>query len=197
MPEQKTQKEQKEQKTPICADFGGRNADGTPCRKRVLSARCFAHADAPEPDPDLKPERGRPRLELSGTERDLVERLAAFLTQDQIARALGIGEKTFRRRLAEDPELRAAYDRGRAMGVANVAQSLITQALNGNVAAAIFYLKAQAGWSEKSVVEHRGTLTLEAWLRSLPESDLRRLQLLNDEDLLKEFERARADYDRS
>ena len=188
---------QKKQETSICADFGGRNADGTPCRKRVLSARCFAHADAPEPDPDLKPGRGRPRLELSGTEKDLVERLAAFLTQEQIARALGIGEKTFRRRLADDPELRAAYDRGRAMAVAEVGNSLLLNALNGNVTAQIFFLKTQGGWVERTRVEHSGQMTLEAWLRSLPESDLQRLQALSDEDLLKEYERARADDDRS
>ena len=42
-----------------------------------------------------------------------------------------------------------------------VAKSLFRQAIDGNISAAIFWLKAQAGWREVQVVEHTGTSTLQ------------------------------------
>ena len=46
------------------------------------------------------------------------------------------------------PEVSTAYSKGKAMAIADVATSLYEQAKNGNIQAAKFYLKTQAGWRE-------------------------------------------------
>lgn len=57
---------------------------------------------------------------------------------------------------------REELDRGAAQGLAQVANTLFMRATKGNdLGAAIFYLKARGGWSEKTVVEHQGKVTLE------------------------------------
>ena len=89
---------------------------------------------------------GRPRIEIPIAE---VERMAALgMNQTQIARALGISPDTLERRKADTEAVRAALDRGRACGIDLVAGALFESAVAGNVRAQIFYLKANAGWSE-------------------------------------------------
>jgi hypothetical protein len=46
------------------------------------------------------------------------------------------------------PEVSTAYSKGKAMAIADVATSLYEQAKNGNIQAAKFYLKTQAGSRE-------------------------------------------------
>ena len=61
-----------------------------------------------------------------------------------IATFLGIDAKTLRKHFREE------LDRGTTEANAKVAQSLFTMATQGkNVAAAIFWMKARAGWREK------------------------------------------------
>lgn len=48
---------------------------------------------------------------------------------------------------------RSELDTGKAKANAQVAKSLFKQAMDGNTSAAIFWLKAQAGWTEKQVIE--------------------------------------------
>ena len=77
-----------------------------------------------------------------------LERLAAVLTQAQLADFFGMSERTFRNRKTEDDRIDAAYKKGRASALASVGTSLLKQALDGNTTAAIFYLKTQGGWKE-------------------------------------------------
>lgn len=61
---------------------------------------------------------GRPRIELTEEQIDLIEKLASFgLTQAQIAHCLPMAERTLRDRLndTEDEVVSAAYARGRAL----------------------------------------------------------------------------------
>ena len=69
------------------------------------------------------------------------------LPQDQIALLLEMDPKTLRKHLRDD------LDRGMAEANVKIAQSLFNMATTGNnVAAAIFWMKARAGWREKHEV---------------------------------------------
>lgn len=91
---------------------------------------------------------GRPRKELTKEQVEQVGKLAAVLNMDQIADFLGLSERTLRRRFHDDPRVLSAYEKGKAQAIAGVATNLIQQARAGNMTAAIFYLKTQAGWKE-------------------------------------------------
>lgn len=81
-------------------------------------------------------------------QRYSVEMMAGIgIKQDDIAAALGISDVTLRRHFGQ--ELSVAKTRV----IAKVADSLIRQALAGNMTAAIFFLKTKAGWRETAVDE--------------------------------------------
>jgi len=93
---------------------------------------------------------GRPLASFDEAQVAQVEALAAVLSKGQMADYFGISENTFRAIEERQPEVFEAYQKGRGKAIAGVASNLITQARNGNVSAAIFYLKTQAGWKEDS-----------------------------------------------
>ena len=87
-----------------------------------------------------------------------VESLAANgLTQEQIAAALGISERTLRSRKGEIADFADAIKRGKAKGIALVTNKLMESIKGGNMTGMIFFLKTQAGWKETNVQEHTGT----------------------------------------
>ena len=83
-------------------------------------------------------------------QRRTVRAMSGFgIQQEEIATFLDIDPKTLRK------HFRAELDRGSTEATAKVAQSLFRMATEGNnVAAAIFWMKARAGWSEKQRIEH-------------------------------------------
>lgn len=84
-------------------------------------------------------------------QRGIVKAFAAYgVQQDEIAKYLEIDPKTLRK------HFRRELDTGSTEATSKVAQSLFSAATSGNVAAAIFWMKARAGWREKQVVEHTG-----------------------------------------
>jgi hypothetical protein len=91
-------------------------------------------------------------FEPTEEQRRLVRALAGFgIVHDDIAKQVGCEPKTLRKHFREE------LDRGSVEATAKVAQSLFQMATTGkNVAAAIFWMKARAGWREKSQVEHTG-----------------------------------------
>jgi hypothetical protein len=100
---------------------------------------------------------GPPVIVLSDEDVGRVEKMAAVLTQDQIADYFGFTAKTLRNIMKRQPEVRTAYNRGKAMAVMDVANNLVIKALEGDINAAKFYLSHQAGWSEKTKTEISGT----------------------------------------
>jgi len=90
----------------------------------------------------------RPKITLTDEDIKKVEGLASSLTQQQIADYFGICVNTLKRLMEDNPQISDSYRRGKAMAVIDVAGSLIREAKNGNVQAAQFYLKTQAGWKE-------------------------------------------------
>lgn len=99
---------------------------------------------------------GRPPVVFDEAQTAQVEALAAVLSKGQMADYFGISETTLREIENRQPEVSDAYKRGKAKAIGNVAKNLISQAQAGNISAAIFYLKTQAGWKETQVNEHTG-----------------------------------------
>lgn len=89
---------------------------------------------------------GRPAYEPSDKERLQVKTLAGMGVRDyEIAKVIGLSEPTMRKHFAHELEV------GHIEANAKVAQSLFKAATNPdkpNVVAAIFWLKARAGWRE-------------------------------------------------
>jgi predicted DNA-binding protein (UPF0251 family) len=100
---------------------------------------------------------GRPLIELTAEQITEVGALASYLNQEQIADYLGISRRAFIDILNRDDEVFAQYKKGKSKAIASVAGNLIAQAENGNAAAAIFYLKTQAGWTEKQTIDLSNT----------------------------------------
>lgn len=96
----------------------------------------------------------KPRTELTDKQAAQVEALAAYLSKQQIADYLGISRPTFDAIIERDDNVSLHYKKGKAKAIANVAQGLVKQAIEGNMTAAIFYLKTQAGWKETQVVDN-------------------------------------------
>lgn len=99
---------------------------------------------------EAKNKGGRPRTELTDEQIEQVEQLASLLNQEQLCWFLGIPSRTFREICKRDERVSAAYKKGQAKVIGNVAQSLIRRAMQGNVTAQIFFLKTQAGWREEA-----------------------------------------------
>jgi len=96
---------------------------------------------------------GRPVKELTEVDVIQVEALAAVCTKSQMAGYFGMTEKTFRAVEARQPEVFTAYRTGRAKAIANIGSVLYEKALGGDIRAMQFFLKTQAGWTEKTHVE--------------------------------------------
>ncbi len=90
------------------------------------------------------------RFEPTPEQRRTVRAMAGFgAPQDDIATFLDIDPKTLRK------HFRIELDRGGIEATTKVAQSLFRMATEGNnVAAAIFWMKARAGWRDRASVEH-------------------------------------------
>jgi hypothetical protein len=78
----------------------------------------------------------------------VVEKLTAYgVTQDHIAREIGVCQKTLQTHYRDE------IDRGTARANAKVAGVLFEKALAGDTACMIFWLKTRARWSEKAEVQ--------------------------------------------
>ena len=111
---------------------------------------------------------GRPPVELTPEQIIELQALSAVLTKAQVADYFDICENTLREIEKRQPEVSAAYKKGRVKQVASMGSNLIQMAKGGNVTANIFYLKTQGGWKETEaeaqeippiniVVDHRAT----------------------------------------
>jgi hypothetical protein len=109
-------------------------------------------------------------IEPTEDQRRTVRAMSGFgIPHDDIATLLEIDPKTLRK------HFRRELDRGSIEATAKVAQSLFNMAtVEKNVAAAIFWMKARAGWREKHEVQVSARP-----LQDLPDAELDRL--LHDE----------------
>lgn len=132
-----------------CGDAGGVTAKGAPCKMRSEPGDlCTIHNGTARV--------GRPPVEITDEQVEQIEKLAALLTQDQIADFLGISDRTLREKISRDPRISSAYARGRAKAISLMARSVFRDGLAGDSQAARFYLSTQAGWRETQKHEHTG-----------------------------------------
>ena len=95
---------------------------------------------------------GRKKIEIDLAQ---VEKLAAIgLNEQQVSDSLGIHVDTLRNRKKESSAFSEALKRGKAKGVATVANNLFEQSKDGNVSAGIFFMKNRAGWSDRQDVSY-------------------------------------------
>lgn len=104
---------------------------------------------------------------FSDEELATVERLApAFGNIRLVADYFGMAERTFRKRMEEDPRVAAAYARGRARAIGAGGLALFAEAFRydeprqryvvANPDLAKFYMLSQGGWSQKQQYEVSG-----------------------------------------
>lgn len=96
---------------------------------------------------------GRPAKQLTEAEISELETLAAILSREQIAAYFGMTEKTLSAVSERQPEVFTAYRRGKAKAVVKVASALLRAVEDGDMRAIQFFLKTQAGWTEKRYLE--------------------------------------------
>ncbi|MCP4410176.1 MAG: hypothetical protein GY807_21025 [Gammaproteobacteria bacterium] len=88
-------------------------------------------------------------------QHQLVKSLSGYgVPQEDICHILDISKPTLHKYYRRD------IDVGMASANAKVGESLFKQATSGNMSAAIFWMKARAGWSEKLLHEHSGQFTM-------------------------------------
>lgn len=109
--------------------------------------------------------RGRPSVVIDTVQ---VEKLAArWMTKDAIADFLGVGRTTLYDKMKVDPEIEAAWYRGRATLQAKSMDWLINSAQNGSVRAQIFLAERICGLKESVV--HEGEVTARYVVEVPPE----------------------------
>ena len=118
----------------------------------------------------------KPPKVLNDTQIEQLEALASFLTVPQIADYFMIAPRTFSRIMERQPEAMARYKKGKSNAIFSVANSLLNKARNGDTTAQIFFLKTQAGWSERTADQDETTpppakVTIKAYDGRKPASD--------------------------
>ena len=94
---------------------------------------------------------GRPAHKPTDQQRRQVEAMAGYgIPHNDIGRVMRLDPKTLRKYYADE------LANGSTKATSKVAESLYRQAVEGNVSAAIFWMKARAGWSEKTQHEITG-----------------------------------------
>ena len=97
---------------------------------------------------------GRPeKLEVNQELIDKIESMAGLANECQIADALGICQDTFGEYKKRYPEILEAVKRGKSKRILKMADKIYRDGIEGNITAAIFYLKCQAGWKEMQSIE--------------------------------------------
>lgn len=100
-----------------------------------------------------KDKGGRPMFVFDDDQIEAITGLAAVLNKSQLAGYFGISETTFLECEKRQPAVSVAYKKGRNLKISQVANNLVTKALDGDTTAAMFYLKTQAGWKETQHVQ--------------------------------------------
>ena len=97
--------------------------------------------------------RGRPRLKVEEKDLRIIEDMSGRGARlSDIAIVIGVSDSTLDRWL-KVPAVQTSYNRGRIVAKDAIAKTLYDMAMAGDVAACIFWLKAQAGWSDKPKAE--------------------------------------------
>lgn len=100
---------------------------------------------------------GKPRIELTEAQIELVEQMAAELvSREVIAGELGIDCDTLTAILKRDPEVSRRYARARASKQRTLARVALEEAEDGNTSMLQLAVKVHLGWRETQAVELTG-----------------------------------------
>ena len=78
-----------------------------------------------------------------------VQRLSATMSVEQIAGYFGISKTTYYEVAKRQPELLERYQRGKSNRIAEYSQIVHEHIINGDKDLLKFYLRTQAGWTDK------------------------------------------------
>lgn len=119
--------------------------------------------------------KGRPKAIDPFDTKEGLERLKTMMSYglnvEQVAGIFKMHRATMYTLMERNPQIKIYMDEGRAIGIAKIAQSLAQRAIDGDTTAAIFYLKAQAGWKDRTEVVHSGSITHELELAAVKRID--------------------------
>lgn len=98
--------------------------------------------------------KGRPpSLVITPETLKEIERMSGLgLTQNQLASYYGISRVTWHKMKNKDERLNFVVKKGKSKAIEIVAGKLMEKINAGNLSAMIFYLKTQAGWTEKNAL---------------------------------------------
>jgi hypothetical protein len=105
----------------------------------------------------------RKKTEIGPNEIRQIEELAGYgLTMVQIAAVIGIADRTMRDHKAENPEIAAALQRGKAKAAAKVGRALFHRACDGDVPAIRWWEMTREGRSERQQTESKIEVGIDA-----------------------------------
>ena len=106
-------------------------------------------------DKPVNPPHRPPRV---FSDEEIVEcrKFASSITKQQLADYFGCSFNTLQAAMVRQPLLSEAYRKGKAMAIIDMAGSLQSKGLDGDVGAAKFWLSHQAGWTETKRTELSG-----------------------------------------
>jgi hypothetical protein len=85
---------------------------------------------------------------------DVIKNAAGLgMTQKDIAYLINAKFRSLRRWLADDPEIKEAYEEGKAQIKYVVGMKLMDKINEGDTVSILFYLKCQCQWREKAIAE--------------------------------------------
>jgi transposase len=89
------------------------------------------------------------KVVFSHQDLDNVQRLSATMSVEQIAGYFGISKTTYYEVAKRQPELLERYHRGKSKRIAEYSQIVHEHIINGDKDLLKFYLRTQAGWTDK------------------------------------------------
>ena len=90
------------------------------------------------------------KVVFTESDLELVARLSATMSVEQIAGYFGISKTTYYEVAKRQPELLERYQQGRARRIGQYAALVHQYILEGDKEMLRFYLRTQAGWNEKN-----------------------------------------------
>ena len=89
------------------------------------------------------------KVVFSSQDLDTVQQLSASMSVEQIAGYFGISKTTYYEVARRQPELLERYQQGKSKRIAEYSELVHQYILNGDKDLLKFYLRTQAGWTDK------------------------------------------------
>jgi acyl-coenzyme A thioesterase PaaI-like protein len=120
----------------------------------------------------IRRRKGSEDIVFEPDEVDLIRRHSLYLSDKQIAAALGMSEQQYAAALKANPEVARISQAEKADTLSLVAGSLLSAALDGDTRAAALLMRARGGWGDQTVdvnVNHEHKVTLSEALAAARE----------------------------